>query len=94
LNCTCWINSGNRALVNPINLSDASNINHLLDNLNVNDLSGNWSETSITVESAGVSLAALDYAGMNGIRNLLQYNPSDRLSNKTLFIKRADIFRV
>jgi hypothetical protein len=87
-------NSGNRALVNPINLSDASNINHLLDNLNVNDLSGNWSETSITVESAGVSLAALDYAGMNGIRNLLQYNPSDRLSNKTLFIKRADIFRV
>lgn len=87
-------NSGNRALVNPINLSDASNVNNLLDNLNVNDLSGNWSETSLPIESAGVSLAALDITGMASIRNLLVYNPSDRLSHKTLFIKRADIFRV
>jgi hypothetical protein len=89
-------NSNNRVLMNAINLSDASNVNNLLDNLNVNDLSGNWSETSLPdgVDSAGVSLAALDINGMNGIRNLLVYTPSDRLSNKTLFIKRDDIFRV
>jgi hypothetical protein len=88
-------NSNNRVLMNAINLSDASNINNLLENLNVNDLSGPWNETSLNAtENVGISLAALDVAGMNGIRNLLVYKATDRLSNKTLFIKRDDIFRV
>jgi hypothetical protein len=90
-------NSSNRALVNAINLSDISSVNLLLENLTVNDLSGAWSVTDVTAEAdkqVGVSLAGLDQAGMNGIRNLLKYEATARLYGKTLFIKRDDILKV
>lgn len=88
-------NSNGRVLINPINLSDASNVTNLLDNLNVNDLSGEWHETSLNgVRSVGISLAALDVYGKEGIRDLLQNKPFHQLTNKTLFIRRADILRV
>lgn len=90
-------NSSNRALVNAINLSDMSSVNLLLENLNVNDLSGAWTVTNITENAdkqVGISLAGLDQAGMDGIRNLLKYEASARLYGKTLFIKRDDILKV
>lgn len=91
-----WDNSGGRTLINPSKLKDINEMNRLLDNITVNDVSGSWT-TSLDIntnQKLGISLASRDAYGTIGLRNLFMYNFAENVDNKTLFIRRNDIFKV
>ena len=72
-------------------------VDNLLDNVTLNDLSGDWFDISLNVmtyTNVGISLTAINNIGKTSLSNLLTYDINANLTNKTLFINRPDIFRV
>ena len=76
-------------------ISDPSHNKLLVDNITFDDINtGSWTIVEDVYRNIGITLSAINTPGVQGIRDFLVYNISSQIDNKTLFINRADIFRV
>ena len=74
--------------------NDTNKGSMLVDNITLDDLDGSWNQVSNEYKNIGITLSAIDAAGIEGIRNFLLYDIRKEINHKTIFVERQDIFRV